>query len=147
MGGMSERIRSSGVRWALSLVVFVAALALCRRWCLNHQAFLQSLSPGCTFRRLTGFCCPGCGGTRAFFALLKGDVLSAWRMNSLLLSGLALLCLFALMHGLEWLAKGAIRWSDKFRVTSASAWWLCGAVLAFWILRNLPWWPFTWLAP
>lgn len=124
-----------------------AALALCRWWLLEHQAFIQSLAPGCHFQRLTGCYCPGCGGTRAFFALLHGDLGAAWRMNPLLLSGLAVGGAFALLHAVEWLGHGKIRLSNKIRMTAAAGWWLGGAVVAFWILRNLPWWPCTLLAP
>ncbi len=40
-------------------------------------------TPLCLFRLLTGFDCPGCGLTRAFFALLKGDLYSVYRLNAL----------------------------------------------------------------
>lgn len=53
---------------------------------------IRELSPGCTFRRLTGISCPGCGGTRAAGALLRGDIWGACRYNLLLpISLLALL--------------------------------------------------------
>ncbi len=39
---------------------------------------LWSLWPGCAFRRATGLYCPGCGGTRALAAFLKGDWLSSF---------------------------------------------------------------------
>ncbi len=29
----------------------------------------------CLFNKITGYCCPGCGGTRAIRALLKGEIL------------------------------------------------------------------------
>lgn len=35
----------------------------------------------CTFRRLTGMGCPGCGMTRCFIALAHGDLRSAWTYN------------------------------------------------------------------
>ena len=35
----------------------------------------------CVFRRITGFICPGCGGTRAIISLLKLEVLSAVKYN------------------------------------------------------------------
>ena len=35
--------------------------------------------PPCIFRTVTGFYCPGCGGTRSLLALLRGDVIhSLW---------------------------------------------------------------------
>lgn len=37
----------------------------------------------CTFRRLTGHPCPGCGLTRSFAFLAHGQVLDAFRMNPL----------------------------------------------------------------
>ena len=45
--------------------------------------------PVCQFHRLTGLNCPGCGGTRALYALLHGDFSTALRDNALLVAGLA----------------------------------------------------------
>lgn len=36
---------------------------------------------GCPFRNLTGFPCPGCGMTRAWFAFLRLDILAAFRYH------------------------------------------------------------------
>lgn len=33
---------------------------------------------GCVFKRVTGVYCPGCGGTRAFFALLRLDLIKSF---------------------------------------------------------------------
>lgn len=37
----------------------------------------------CPIRLLTGFTCPGCGGTRALGAISTGDFQSAWNLNPL----------------------------------------------------------------
>lgn len=147
MGERLERIKAGGFRRALFLVLAVAALVLCRCWLLQHQAFIQALSPGCYLRRLSGCLCPGCGGTRAFFALLQGEWVASWRMNPLLLSGLALSGIFPLLRGVDWLSKGRLRWSSRWRMTAAMGGWLLGAVIVFGIVRNLPWWPCTLFAP
>jgi len=42
--------------------------------------------PRCPFFEATGLLCPGCGGTRALAALLRGDIVGAWRLNALLVS-------------------------------------------------------------
>lgn len=44
--------------------------------------------PVCQFHRLTGLNCPGCGATRALYALLHGDIATALRDNALLVLGL-----------------------------------------------------------
>lgn len=45
----------------------------------------------CLFWRLTGLYCPGCGGTRAVFALLGGDVLLSLKYHPLVVYGAAVL--------------------------------------------------------
>lgn len=42
--------------------------------------------PPCPIHALTGFLCPGCGGTRAIAALLHGHPLTAFRLNPLLIA-------------------------------------------------------------
>ena len=44
----------------------------------------------CAFRRLTGLPCPTCGMTRGVLALLGGHPLSAWMLNPLCFTVLAL---------------------------------------------------------
>lgn len=39
------------------------------------------LEPGCIFRSLTGFPCPGCGMSRAWLAALRGDFAGALRFH------------------------------------------------------------------
>ncbi len=73
--------------------VLVILLSLCGIFFTAEIATaIREISPGCTFRRLTGISCPGCGGTRAAGALLRGDISGACRYNLLLpISLLALL--------------------------------------------------------
>lgn len=89
--------------------------------------------PPCFFYKFTGLHCPGCGNTRALHALLHGDVLLALRNNLLLIPAILLLALLCF----------------KPQLTLSPA--LCKSVavivILFWVLRNLPWSPFTLLAP
>jgi hypothetical protein len=97
--------------------------------------------PVCQFHRLTGLNCPGCGGTRAAYALLHGDVLAALRDNALLVIGLPLL----LARGF-WFALNRRRGrahGDFIHAMSLIP--LLVVIIAFGVLRNLP--PFAFLSP
>lgn len=57
------------------------------------RAFLRFLAAQpCLFRQLTGFFCPGCGGTRAFLALLKGRLVLSFCYHPLILYCVVLTC-------------------------------------------------------
>lgn len=43
----------------------------------------------CLFHTVTGFYCPGCGGTRAVMALLRGDLAASFLYHPLVLYGAA----------------------------------------------------------
>jgi hypothetical protein len=100
--------------------------------------------PECPFHRLTGLYCPGCGTIRAIHALLHGDPLSAFRYNPLAVLSLPLLILLALESAGEigWIP---IKWCPPVtsRISKAAPW----VIIGYGVLRNLPFFPFTLLAP
>ncbi len=56
---------------------------------------------GCMFHAVTGFYCPGCGGTRAVLALLHGDLVQSFRYHPVVPYGVGLYVLFMGSHLLE----------------------------------------------
>ena len=101
--------------------------------------------PGCLFHRFTGLHCPGCGMTRAAYATLHGDLGRAFRMNPV---GMVLLPLA--LAGLSLEVIGWVRGRPlpfRFDVSPRASWTIAGVVIAFWVLRNIPVWPCTLLAP
>lgn len=114
---------------AVGLAAAVVVLVLIRLFPPERCRFW----PPCVFRELTGLYCPACGNTRALSALVRGDVAGCFARNALLVP--LLLCLLAL----------AIR--SRLARNPYFAWGIAITVIAFFILRNLPWHPFTLLAP
>lgn len=51
----------------------------------------------CSFKEITKLPCPGCGGTRAFFYLFRGDILTSIRMNITVLYAV-----IAYLHFMGW---------------------------------------------
>ena len=49
-----------------------------------HNPVATRWLPQCSFYRLTGLYCSGCGTTRALYAALHGDFYAAFRYNLLL---------------------------------------------------------------
>lgn len=94
----------------------------------------------CPFHAVTGLWCPGCGATRAFGALVRGDVASAMSSNLLAL----VLVVLGVGMWITWvrarLSGTPVRQPPKVLVFSAAA-----LVLAFTIVRNVP--AGSWLAP
>ena len=89
--------------------------------------------PKCMFHQLTGLYCPGCGATRALSAMLHGDLKSSMHNNLLLFPLLALIAVL--------IVKPEISLKRPVAIT------IVAIVLLFTILRNLPFAPFTYLAP
>jgi len=104
----------------------------------------SSLYPFCVFHRLTGLYCPGCGALRALHDLVHGDIWGAIKMNSLFILSLPLMgYLVYQCHILPPEKRIQIH-----EVLSARAVWLIfWVILGFWILRNIPIFPLTLLAP
>lgn len=96
----------------------------------------------CLFRTLTGYYCPGCGMTRALHATVHGDLARAWSMNPGVMTGLALL-----PGLLAWQAGWRAPWFAPVATTLAKPRFWLWALPGYWVARNLPWFPFSLLAP
>jgi len=100
--------------------------------------------PACPLLRFTGFACPGCGLTRGLHALLHGDVLTALDFNALVP-----LFLFVFGYLFASLVSVAVR-GRGLMVKKWNLWILWGllaVMIAFGVLRNLPYYPFSILFP
>ncbi len=97
--------------------------------------------PICLFHKLTGWNCPGCGGTRAAYQLLHGHLVRALHDNALFVLALAALTL----GGLRWAVQKMRNQPATFNVPAKAWWWFLAGVLSFTVLRNLP--AFAWLSP
>lgn len=98
----------------------------------------------CMFHALTGLHCPGCGGFRAMYALVHGDIIQAFDYNAFTMTALPFLFYLYLSWGLSvFTGKGL----PKVFLPQWVIWTLFGLIMAFWVLRNVPLYPFTVLAP
>jgi hypothetical protein len=97
-------------------------------------------APSCLLKYTTGFTCPGCGGTRAAWFLLHGDLPAAARHHALFVFAVP----FLLYMYVAWAGKRLFGWRVPQLTLSPG---VIGAFIAAWgvffILRNLPWAPFT----
>ncbi len=128
-------------RWVAPVMVGVGALATVAAVGVMDPEVRGHLSPGCPFRTLTGLDCPGCGGTRALYALTQGDVGLALNHNVLTLVALPLLAL----AWLGWL-RYSLGWRPKpVTIAPRTGYLIAASLTVYWVVRNLPWMPFAWL--
>ena len=97
--------------------------------------------PICLFHKLTGWNCPGCGGTRSVYALLHGNLALALKDNALFVAVLA-----AAVGRSIWFAAKLIRRQPAGQFLPANILWAMLAIaVVFTVLRNLP--AFAFLSP
>jgi Protein of unknown function (DUF2752) len=93
--------------------------------------------PPCIFKKFTGLQCPGCGSARACYHLLHGHLLTAIDYNLLLAGFLPLMALEGISRFFS--VNQVLRVIENHIRPIAL---LC-IILVFWVLRNLPFYPFN----
>jgi hypothetical protein len=139
MNPAPPKLQPSGTRAVVLILAGTALVIAATVFFFNPTT--HPFYPVCQFHRLTGLNCPGCGMTRAAYALLHGDAWTALHDNALfvaVLGGLAL-------RGV-WFAVNQARGRRNGVFFRAQwLWWLLVVALVFTVLRNLP--AFAFLSP
>lgn len=102
------------------------------------------LFPPCPFRAVTGLNCPGCGTSRGLHQLLNGHPVVAFDLNPLMVLALPFMAYVFVSYALIALRGRGL---PKVFIPSPLIWVIFWVIISFWVLRNIPLYPFTLLAP
>jgi hypothetical protein len=84
--------------------IYIAGLVSIPAFVILGFIFLKFIQPKmivpCVFYMFTGFYCPGCGGTRAVMALLKGNFLLSLWYHPLVIYAVVIYVLYMASHTL-----------------------------------------------
>ena len=107
----------------------------------RHSQFF----PACPFFTLTGLFCPGCGSQRAASSLLHGDLFDAANYNALLVVSTPLILYSAFISVSNIFRSTPVVQKIFYSPLFVKAFLV--VVVLFGVLRNVPVYPFTMLAP
>jgi hypothetical protein len=136
-----QRVWTRSPIWAAPLALLVCMGGAVGYTLASHPADAGAGdAPTCLLKYTTGFVCPGCGGTRAAWYLLHGDLPAAARHHAIF----AFAVPFLLYMYVAWAAKRLFKWNLPQLNLSPAVLITFVAVWAVWsVARNLPWAPFT----
>jgi hypothetical protein len=124
----------------LALVVLgIAAIYILYTFNPAESAFY----PPCPFHALTGLYCPGCGSLRALHHLLHGHLTVAFGLNPLAIVSLPFLGYSFLSYAMAGICRKS---HPTLFMPAFFIWMYLGAVLLFWVIRNIFNYPFSLLA-
>jgi hypothetical protein len=97
----------------------------------------QPLPGVCTFKRVAGIGCPGCGLTRCFISAAHGDLAAAWAYNP---AGIFLFAATAFQLPFRWIQLRRVRRGLQplySRTLNGCLWLLLFALVAQWVGRTV----------
>lgn len=112
----------------------IAAFAVFAALYLRRPENIKSFPP-CIFQRLTGFYCPGCGGTRAIFAFARGKFLRSLMFHPFVPYSLVVGCWFMVSQTIQRLSRGRIAIGMKYR--DIYLWVALGLVVMSCLVKNV----------
>lgn len=127
-----------------ALVLCAGAASVAGAFYLYHHDPYSYPLP-CIFYVITGLYCPGCGAGRACYSILHLRFKDAFCYNPLMTLLLPLLGLYIAARAIDWMVTGGNHVDGKISVKLLV--WILVIVFIYGVLRNIPVFPFTLLAP
>lgn len=91
--------------------------------------------PPCMIHQMTGYYCPGCGGTRAVFALLHGKIITSLYYHPIVLYAVVVGGWFMISQTVERISRGKIRIGMHYR--DLYLWLALAIVVVNCLVKNL----------
>lgn len=133
MRNRKETYQICAVSW-IAIMVGVVALILMKLFHIDiEQLPIRRMS--CLLYTLFHVYCPGCGGTRAVFALLRGDVLQSLYYHPVVVYTVVMYAWYLISNTVQWLSKEKIRIGTNFKT-----WYGVVAIVIIvvnWVVRNV----------
>lgn len=127
-------------RLTAPLAVTAAALAVCIGVSWADPTTPGGIIPQCPTKALLGIDCPGCGSMRMLQTLCQGDVFAALRFNALGLVAVAALAVSFVAWTIGRILNRPLRqWYELRHAPSGTL----ALVLTWFVIRNIPYAPFT----
>ncbi|MFF0818873.1 DUF2752 domain-containing protein [Micromonospora haikouensis] len=135
------RVHARSPRWAAPLAALgCVGLGMAYALLSDPTRAAPDAAPSCLLKLTTGLDCPGCGGTRALWYVLHGDLPAAARHHFVFVFALPFLTYLFV----AWAGRQAFGWRlPQPQVSSKVIGGFLALWLAFSVARNLPWAPFT----
>ncbi|WP_431921327.1 DUF2752 domain-containing protein [Micromonospora wenchangensis] len=135
------RLHARSPRWAAPLAALgCVAAGMAYALVSDPTTSDPDAAPSCLLKLTTGLDCPGCGGTRALWYLLHADLPAAARHHAVFVFAVPFLAYLFV----AWAGRQAFGWRlPELRLSSPVIGGFLAVWMAFSVLRNLPWAPFT----
>lgn len=130
------------------IIIIISAIALSFMLIMyyNYEESDSGWSIQCGVYQVTGLYCPGCGGQRAFHYLLHGEIGKSLRYNALFIVSIPFFLYLYYILVSVYLLKGKYN-AKGFLFSKNFAIIFLLILFVYFILRNIPFSPFTYLIP
>ncbi|HEY2503922.1 MAG TPA: DUF2752 domain-containing protein [Mycobacterium sp.] len=137
---MVSRPGSATLSLGAPLMVAAGTTLVCAAIWMGDPTTPHGPLPVCPTKALLGIDCPGCGSLRMLYSLMHGNLLAAARFNALALVAIGLLLWAYVAWTYGRVAGRRIRSWQHYRWSAAVT---LSLVLAWFVVRNIPFAPFT----
>lgn len=104
---MKPKIETQLYRMGMILLFLIIGITAVKRITFPEFDIRNVMKP-CVFHQLTGYYCPGCGGTRSVIALLQGKILVSAVDFPMVVYCAAVYLWFLLSHTIEKISRGRL---------------------------------------
>lgn len=127
-----KRMRTIEDDFFLIGCILAAVLAACR---LCLPGFRLPKLPPCLFHLVSGYYCPGCGGTRAVRALLSGHFIQSVYFHPAVPYGAVIYLYFMITQTIDRLSRGRLCIGMRYR--NCYAWAAVLLIIGSFIIKNI----------